>query len=57
MKNIDFTKIDDKLMLRQDPHTRAARKAFFWKIDGMVVWSSLEPRSGGKSYPAIVMGY
>jgi len=34
MKNIDFKVIDDKLMLRQDPHTRAARKAFFWTIDG-----------------------
>jgi len=34
MKNIDWEKMDTKLMLRQDPNTRAARKRFFLSIDG-----------------------
>jgi hypothetical protein len=33
MKNMDWEKIEAKLMLRQDPVTRAARRKFFYEID------------------------
>jgi len=33
MKNIDWEKMDTKLMIRQDPVTRANRKKFFLSID------------------------
>lgn len=33
MKNLDWDKIDMKLMLRQDPQTRAARKKFYNSCD------------------------